>query len=135
MLNQCIQRNETRDLHQYLQEGLAKASAVRSVFDREALLGVVWVVCSEMQMVEASVEWAKCWIQDEACKIQDMSEKIFVLRKKTHSDELTGWVGGGSADWMAFKRVTMLRIMWVFRSEMKMLQVLAEGLQGRDEVR
>ena len=40
-----------------------------------------------------------------------------------------------SADWMAFKRVTMLRIMWVFCSEMKMLQVLAEGLQGRDEVR
>ena len=29
----------------------------------------------------------------------------------------------------------MLRIMWVFCSEMKMLQVLAEGLQGRDEIR
>ena len=40
-----------------------------------------------------------------------------------------------SADLMAFKRVTMLRIMWVFCSEMKMLQVLAEGLQGRDEIR
>lgn len=40
-----------------------------------------------------------------------------------------------SADLMAFKRVTMLRITWVFCSEMKMLQVLAEGLEGRDEIR
>ena len=54
-------------------------------------------------MVEAPAEgssyclvqvWAKCWIQDVARKIQDVSE-IFILRKKTHSDELTGWVGGG----------------------------------------
>jgi hypothetical protein len=54
-------------------------------------------------MVEASAEgsayclvqvWAKCWIQDEARNIQDVSE-IFILRKKTHSDELTGGVGGG----------------------------------------